>query len=141
MWWYDFDGNMVEGGHMPPGRVSWFNTSHSHPHSASYEDPNQPGDLTVGGLDVYVLSMSDHHKILKIEALPPPEPMPDPSTVPTVTGGVGTIFLNGDWVKHNSHTLAQPLPAAWECRARMYSRVDKKFAERDAWCHDLWLSD
>ena len=61
--------------------------------------------MLLGDKEVYVIELADHHRIIDITEVPPPEPRPDPLTVPTITGGFGTIFLDGGVIENTDPSV------------------------------------
>ena len=64
-----------------------------------------------------------------------------PPDVPTVTGGVTAIWLDGDWVTTDAVTVFDAITPPEKCREEMYDRRDGQKKVRNAWCFQLTLSD
>ena len=103
MWWHDYEGEKVGYSVIGPGEdvKQWTYVTHPWSATAVYDSSIE---LTVDGDDVFVPEISDNTRTIVISQ---PNPTVDPTTVPTVTGTTGTIFLDGNWVETDAVTVYQ----------------------------------
>lgn len=66
----------------------------------------------------------------------------DPLTVPTVTGTLGTIFLDGDWIPDTTPaTTYTTMIKDGDCTRNNYDRRDDVTIVRDMRCYTMSYSD
>lgn len=133
--WHSFDGDLLDYSTVAAGATYTQGTYATHPWSA-----HGTGNLTVDGHEVYIPVQGDDGRTVYVTQAGS-EVATDSTTLPTVTGTTGTIFLNGNWVPDTAATVYNGVTSTGACRRNMFDRRDDAFAMRDAWCFDTQFGD
>ena len=120
---------------IAPGGTHVQGTFPTHPWSASGN-----GTFTTDGHEAYIPVPDDDGRTVYIYQSGSEVPI-DSTTLPTVTGGTGTIFLNSNWVAPNQATEYEKVTARGSCVRNMFDRRTGVFANTNAWCFDTQFKD